>query len=94
MFEQLKKPFSALGNFGREGCLFFASKGAKMVVALDNNSSALEETKKYVQGHLSSDDNNLATFECDVTSKASVEEVIDSVCKTWGVPDMLWNNAG
>ena len=85
---------SGSGNFGRDGCLFFASKGAKMVVALDNNSNALEETKRYVQSHFSSDDDKVATFECDVTSKASVEKVIDSVCETWGVPDMLWNNAG
>lgn len=36
----------------------------------------------------------VATFECDVTSKESVEKVVESICKSYGVPHMLWNNAG
>ena len=36
------------GNFGREGCLYFALQGCK-VAAFDVNASALEETVKYVQ---------------------------------------------
>lgn len=82
------------GNFGREGCLYFASRGAKMVAALDNNSKALDETKEYVQSHFSADEQKIATFECDVTKKESIEKVIESVCESYGVPHMLWNNAG
>lgn len=83
------------GNFGREGCLYFASRGAKIVVALDNNSTALEETKEYVHSSFSENDlPKVVTFQCDVTNKESVEKVVESVCESYGVPHMLWNNAG
>jgi NAD(P)-dependent dehydrogenase (short-subunit alcohol dehydrogenase family) len=79
------------GNFGREGCLFFAQSGAK-VAALEVNSEALKETKEYVLQHYQSA--NILTFECNVTSVESVQAAMDQVIQTFGSIDMLWNNAG
>ena len=62
------------GNFGREGCIYFALRGAR-VVALDNNPTALEETVALVQERVQSVSSEGTTievpivcFECDVTN--------------------------
>lgn len=82
------------GNFGREGCLYFAQAGAK-VVALDNNALSLTETINFVKEECAQKvDPKIISFECDVTERISVENAIENVCQEWGVPDLLWNNAG
>ena len=45
------------GSFGREGCLYFASRGA-IVAGLDKNKEALEETASYVKSQLGSSNAN------------------------------------
>lgn len=79
------------GNFGREGCLFFAHRGAK-VVALDTNLTALNETVNIVKQECQ--EPNIISFECDVTKPISVETAIENAYQIWGVPHLLWNNAG
>lgn len=88
------------GNFGREGCIYFALRGAR-VVALDNNPTALEETVDLVQERVksvSSEDTTIdvpiVCFECDVTNPTSVDEAVEKAANEFGVPDLLWNNAG
>jgi NAD(P)-dependent dehydrogenase (short-subunit alcohol dehydrogenase family) len=87
------------GNFGREGCLYFVQRGAK-VVAMDNNQAALEETATYVKNQLSdsadSDDalDSLFVVTCDVTDVTSVQNAVDSAVKQFSRIDSLWNNAG
>jgi len=64
-------------------------------VALDNNSSALAETVRYVENIVG--DNvpfSIKGFECDVTKVDSVENAIESTVRSFGTPDYLWNNAG
>lgn len=79
------------GNFGREGCLYFAQRGAK-VAAMDNNASALEATVQYVKEKVPNAE--IIHQACDVTDAASVQKAIDAVAETLGSIDLLWNNAG
>jgi NAD(P)-dependent dehydrogenase (short-subunit alcohol dehydrogenase family) len=79
------------GNFGREGCLYFAQRGAK-VAAMDNNLSTLEETVKYIKEKIP----NCEIFhkDCDVTDASNVQAAIDAIAQNFGSIDLLWNNAG
>lgn len=79
------------GNFGREGCIFFAKEGAK-VAALDKNTTALAETIAELNEKVP--DAEFVSLECDVTSPESVHSVMDQVVEKFATIDMLWNNAG
>jgi NAD(P)-dependent dehydrogenase (short-subunit alcohol dehydrogenase family) len=79
------------GNFGQEGCLFFAKAGAK-IGALDKIPSSLQETQTKVRQEYPGAD--VITMECDVTSVESVQCAMDQVVLKFGRIDMLWNNAG
>ena len=79
------------GNFGREGCLYFAQLGAK-VAAIDLNASALKETVQYVKENLP--DAEIIHQVCDVTNVSSVQNAVDNVAVSLGSIDLLWNNAG
>lgn len=86
------------GNFGREGCLYFARRGAN-VAAMDNNESALQETLVEVFAALGEMGNggsvNIRSYICDVTDPESVETTIATISVDFdGHMDMLWNNAG
>lgn len=77
------------GNFGREGCIFFSQRGAK-ISALDLNMTTLAETAKIVNEK----NGSIECFECNVTDPESVQSAIDEAVEKFGTPDMLWNNAG
>lgn len=79
------------GNFGREGCVFFSSRGAK-ITALDLNKSSLAVTKDIIKGKDA--EAQIECFDCNVTDAASVQSAIDQAVEKFGVPHMLWNNAG
>jgi len=79
------------GNFGREGCLYFAERGAK-VAAMDKNLSTLEETTKYVTEKVPGCE--LFYKDCDVTDASNVQAAIDAIAEKFGSIDLLWNNAG
>ena len=88
------------GNFGREGCIYFALRGAR-VVALDNNATALDDTVSLVRESVKSvasgnadSEVSIVGFECDVTNPSSVNEAVEKAVEAFGVPDLLWNNAG
>ena len=76
------------GNFGREGCIFFGARGAK-ITALDLNQDALTETENIVKGI--NDDAQIVSFVCNVTDAASVQSAIDGAESEFGTPDMLWS---
>ena len=77
------------GNFGREGCIFFGARGAK-ITALDLNQDALTETENIVKGI--NDDAQIVSFVCNVTDAASVQSAIDGAEEhEFGTPDMLWS---
>jgi NAD(P)-dependent dehydrogenase (short-subunit alcohol dehydrogenase family) len=87
------------GNFGREGCLYFAQRGAK-VAAIDMNAATLEETVSFVKEKLVevsspyAELDNIFVTTCDVTDTASVHGATDAIVDHYGRIDMLWNNAG
>mmetsp|Transcript_20646 Transcript_20646/g.42988 ORF Transcript_20646/g.42988 Transcript_20646/m.42988 type:complete len:305 (-) Transcript_20646:226-1140(-) len=90
------------GNFGRDGCIFFACRGA-CVAAMDNNADALNETIASVesvceemrQGSVPEECiGKIKGYTCDVTNVGSVEDAVKSVGEDFGGIDMLWNNAG
>lgn len=82
------------GNFGREGCLYFARRGAK-VVAMDKNASTLEETASYVKEALPTEtEAELLVAPCDVTDVSSVQDAVDLAVERFSRIDLLWNNAG
>jgi len=82
------------GNFGREGCMYFARRGAK-VVAMDNNAASLKETASYVKEELPVElESELFVAPCDVTDATSVQNAIDSAVERFSRIDLLWNNAG
>lgn len=79
------------GNFGRAGCIYFATRGAR-VAALDRDAKSLQETKALVERRKVG---TVTTHICDVTDVNSVEGAIKDIAKSCGgVIDMLWNNAG
>jgi len=79
------------GNFGREGCLYFAKRGGK-IVAMDKNASTLEETASYVKEAVP--DAEILVASCDVTDVASVQAAVDASVERFSRIDLLWNNAG
>lgn len=90
------------GNFGRSGCLYFTSRGAK-VIALDLNETALNETISEVETNLLTlngpnevDDDAIIikAVPCNVTKIESVDAAMDCALETFGRIDMVWNNAG
>jgi len=87
------------GNFGREGCLYFAIRGA-CVSAFDNNTDALKETLTIVNEKISNQsggstkNGKISSFICDVTKPESVNDAVDDAVKEFGTPSLLWNNAG
>lgn len=84
------------GNFGREGCIYFAQRGAK-IAAMDVNQSALDETLTEVNAVVIEMETNVRihSYICDVTDPESVEKTVSSISVDFqGKIDMLWNNAG
>jgi len=78
------------GNFGREGCIYFGLRGAK-ISALDLNKDTLSETEALLKSTLGSDAAPIQCFECNVTDPESVKFAIDGAVKEYGVPHMLWS---
>jgi NAD(P)-dependent dehydrogenase (short-subunit alcohol dehydrogenase family) len=84
------------GNFGREGCIYFARRGAK-IAAIDVNQSALDETLAEVNAAVIEMETNVRihSYICDVTDPESVEKTVSSISVDFqNKIDMLWNNAG
>lgn len=78
------------GQFGRDGCLYFAQRGAN-VAALDKNPTTLEETAQEIKTKCNID---ILALACDVTSVESVQSAVDAVVQKYGSIELLWNNAG
>ena len=79
------------GQFGREGCLYFCQRGAR-VAALDLNETTLQGTLEELQKHLQQFD--FCAFPCNVTDASSITAVVQKIVQRFGRIDLLWNNAG
>jgi NAD(P)-dependent dehydrogenase (short-subunit alcohol dehydrogenase family) len=80
------------GSFGRDGCIYFAQRGAR-IAALEINSPSLAETVSAVSNACPWGA-QVCALECNVTSAEAVRDTMDIVQTKLGPIDMLWNNAG
>ena len=76
-------------GIGREIALAFARNGAAVVICDINAGLAGETEKEFIaQGF------KAASFGCDVTNTAQVEELVNKILDKFGKIDILVNNAG
>jgi NAD(P)-dependent dehydrogenase (short-subunit alcohol dehydrogenase family) len=80
------------GQFGREGCAYFAKRGAR-IAALDVDKKGLEETFSALRDVFGSQF-DCKLFLCDVTNAAQVKDVVGTIVSRFKRIDLLWNNAG
>lgn len=80
------------GQFGREGCLYFGRRGAR-IAALDQNKAGLKGTFEAMETELG-EEFDFMPYVCDVTSAEQIGEVVDSIIFRFKRIDLLWNNAG
>lgn len=80
------------GQFGREGCLYFAKRGAR-IAALDMDIAALQGTFLCLQEALGKN-LDCRLYVCNVTDATQIQQIFDSILHRFKHVDMLWNNAG
>ncbi len=73
-------------GFGEGIARAYVAEGAKVILT-DINAAAVER----VTGELGA---SAAPYTCDVADKAQVQALVDHCIATWGVPDIVVNNAG
>ncbi|AQT79677.1 short chain dehydrogenase [Mycolicibacterium litorale] len=92
-----RKPFGDMlvsvtgagSGIGRETALAFAREGADVVVS-DIDEAGVKQTAARIAAH-----GGVAhTHVLDVSDAEAVERFADEVCTTYGVPDIVVNNAG
>ena len=77
-------------GIGRGVVEAFAKRGANVAFVYHSNSQAAEE----VCESLKDSAGKIVSFQCDVSSKSAVDEVVDTLVKDWEKIDILVNNAG
>lgn len=73
-------------GFGEGIARAYVAEGAKVVLT-DINRASIDR----VAGDLGA---NAVPYTCDVADKAQVQALVDHCVATWGVPDIVVNNAG
>lgn len=68
------------GQFGREGCLYFAKRGCR-IAALDQNRAGLKETFDAVKQELGEEEFDFKMYVCDVTRASQIAAVVKSICE-------------
>jgi NAD(P)-dependent dehydrogenase (short-subunit alcohol dehydrogenase family) len=81
------------GQIGREGCVYFAKRGAK-IAALDLSEVGLKATLDAIQTVLGHDTFDFQAYVCNITNASQVKEVVDGIVNRFHRIDCLWNNAG
>lgn len=87
------------GQLGREGCCYFAMRGAKLA-AMDRSKEGLKETFDVLNKDIRTDkSSNILTFDfkpyvCDVTNAEQMSAIMDSIVHRYQQIDYVWNNAG
>ena len=76
-------------GIGLQIALALGSRGAK-VACIARNAEKLAETVKAI----TEAGGQAEAFPCDVTSRESVDQLIDKIADDWGKLDILVNNAG
>lgn len=80
-----------LGQIGAEFVKEFLNRDAR-VVAAGRDVSQKKQEKAFSQELLGNP--NLKILSINITDKKSIETALDEIEKTWGVPNVLINNAG
>jgi NAD(P)-dependent dehydrogenase (short-subunit alcohol dehydrogenase family) len=77
-------------GIGRAGARLFAREGAKVVVSTDANLQGCEETCDLIEQA-----GGEASFvQCDVSSEAEVQALVEECVRRYGRLDFAFNNAG
>ncbi len=79
----------AAGGMGEAAAHLFAREGAK-VVAVDVNSGQVE----IVAAAIRADGGDALAIACDVTQSAQIIAMVDQTVAAYGLPNVLFNNAG
>lgn len=80
---------AAGGGIGRASAELFARVGASVVVN-DINADAAAETV----GNIEAGGGTATAFPGDITQRATVDDMVDLACTTYGRLDVMFNNAG
>jgi NAD(P)-dependent dehydrogenase (short-subunit alcohol dehydrogenase family) len=80
------------GQFGREGCLWFAKRGAH-VAGIDMSKAGLKDTFSAMKAEFGASF-DFKPYVCDVSDFVQVNAVIDAIKYRFKRIDLLWNNAG
>lgn len=80
-----------LGQIGAEFVKEFHERGSR--VAVLSRSASAEKAEKVFGKKLAASD-RIGLFSVDITNKDSINTALDSIESTWGVADVLINNAG
>lgn len=78
------------GGIGKAIACVFAKEGSGIVIA-DINIGLAKETANYIKENIN---NNVTAVEVDVTSKKSVDKMVQDAIKKFNKIDILVNNAG
>ncbi len=76
-------------GIGRATAVKFAAEGAKVAVC-DVDAKSVDEAV----GEIREKDGEAIGFKLDITSKADIEAMVQSIMEKWGRIDVLVNNAG
>ena len=76
-------------GMGRAASLLFAKEGAK-IAAVDINGEAAEDTAKRIKA----EGGDAFAMRVDVSKSADTTAMVDETVKRFGVPNILYNNAG
>jgi 3-oxoacyl-[acyl-carrier protein] reductase len=79
-------------GIGKEIALGFARSGANIMVCypFEGERSAAEETAEQIRAEGAS----VMIFQADVRSSEEIDQMVESMIKSWGSVDVLVNNAG
>ncbi len=80
-----------LGQIGAEFVKEFQKRGANVAVL---SRSANTEKAEKILGKTILNSGNVKCYAVDITKKDSINNFLDDLENTWGVPDVLVNNAG
>ncbi len=73
-------------GFGEGIARAYIAEGAKVLLT-DINTAVVEQVASELGG-------NAVPYTCDVADKVQVQALVDHCVATWGVPDIVVNNAG
>lgn len=73
----------------------FALEGALHIIVCGRRKSKWVEAQKYIEKHLSSEQQNrIQYWQCDVRVESQVKNIIDKIFTKFGRLDICFNNAG